>query len=147
MSVIGRGVSQQRTLHLLSILDAWGVPTLNRPDVIAVCNDKLRTSALFRRAGLPQPELRVAFTPEAALQAIEEMGYPVVLKPAVGSWGRLLAKVNSRATAEALLEHKRDARLVPSRHLLHPGVRRQAGPRHSRLRGGRRDDLRHLPHL
>ena len=60
-AVIGRGVSQQRTLHLLSILDAWGVPTLNRPDVIAVCNDKLRTSALFRRAGLPQPELRVAF--------------------------------------------------------------------------------------
>lgn len=105
-AVIGRGVSQQRTLHLLSILDAWGVPTLNRPDVIAVCNDKLRTSALFRRAGLPQPELRVAFTPEAALEAIEEMGYPVVLKPAIGSWGRLLAKVNSRATAEALLEHK-----------------------------------------
>lgn len=105
-AVIGRGVSQQRTLHLLSILDAWGVPTLNRPDVIAVCNDKLRTSALFRRAGLAQPELRVAFTPESALDAIEEMGYPVVLKPAIGSWGRLLARVNSRATAEALLEHK-----------------------------------------
>ena len=34
------------------------------------------------------------------------MGYPVVLKPAVGSWGRLLAKVNDRDAAEALLEHK-----------------------------------------
>ena len=106
--VIGRGVSQQRTLHLLSILDAWGIPTLNRPDVISVCNDKLRTSALFRRAGLAQPELRIAFTSKSALQAIEEMGYPVVLKPAVGSWGRLLAKVNSRATAEVLLNHKHD---------------------------------------
>ncbi len=104
--VIGRGVSQQRTLHLLSILDAWGIPTLNHPDVISVCNDKLRSSALFRRAGLQQPELRIAFTPEAALDAIEEMGYPVVLKPAIGSWGRLLARINSRATAEALLEHK-----------------------------------------
>jgi len=30
----------------------------------------------------------------------------VVLKPAVGSWGRLLAKVNDRDAAEALLEHK-----------------------------------------
>lgn len=104
--VIGRGVSQQRTFHLLSIYDAFGVPTLNRPEVIAVCNDKLRTSARFAGAGLPQPELRVAFTPETALAAIEELGYPVVLKPAVGSWGRLLAKVNSRATAEALLAHK-----------------------------------------
>lgn len=105
-AVIGRGVSQQRTLHLLSVFDAWGIPTLNSPEVIAICNDKLRTSALFQRAGLPQPELRVAFTPEAALEAIDEIGYPAVLKPAIGSWGRLLAKVNSRSAAEALLEHK-----------------------------------------
>jgi [lysine-biosynthesis-protein LysW]--L-2-aminoadipate ligase len=48
----------------------------------------------------------VAYTPEAALQAIERLGYPVVLKPAVGSWGRLLSKVNDRDAAEALLEHK-----------------------------------------
>ncbi len=47
-----------------------------------------------------------AFTPEAALEAIEEFGYPVVLKPVVGSWGRLLAKVNDRDAAEAVLEHK-----------------------------------------
>ncbi|CAA9569167.1 MAG: Alpha-aminoadipate--LysW ligase (EC [uncultured Thermomicrobiales bacterium] len=48
----------------------------------------------------------LAFTPESALAAIEGMGYPVVLKPAVGSWGRLLARVNDRDAAEALLEHK-----------------------------------------
>src|SRR5579884_2658799 len=77
--VIGRGVSQQRTLHLLSVLDAWGIPTLNRPEVIAVCNDKVRSSARFAGAGLPQPQLRIAFSPEAALEAIEELGYPVVL--------------------------------------------------------------------
>ena len=47
-----------------------------------------------------------AFTPEAALSAIEAFGYPVVLKPVVGSWGRLLAKINDRDAAEAVLEHK-----------------------------------------
>jgi [lysine-biosynthesis-protein LysW]--L-2-aminoadipate ligase len=50
--------------------------------------------------------VRVAFTEESALQVCEEMGYPVVFKPAVGSWGRLLAKVNDRDAAEAILEHK-----------------------------------------
>lgn len=104
--VIGRSVSQQRTLHALSVFEAMGIPTLNRPEVIALCNDKLQSSAAFAAAGLPQPRLLVAFTPESALEAIEELGYPVVLKPAIGSWGRLLAKVNDRATAEALLEHK-----------------------------------------
>jgi [lysine-biosynthesis-protein LysW]--L-2-aminoadipate ligase len=50
--------------------------------------------------------VQIATTPEAALDAIEAMGYPVVLKPAIGSWGRLLAKVNDREAAEAILEHK-----------------------------------------
>jgi len=58
------------------------------------------------RADVPQPRNVIAFTPESALQAIEELGYPVVLKPVVGSWGRLLAKVNDRDAAEAILEHK-----------------------------------------
>ena len=57
-------------------------------------------------AGVPQPNVKIAFTPESALQAIEEMGYPVVLKPIVGSWGRLLSKINDRDAAEAILEHK-----------------------------------------
>jgi [lysine-biosynthesis-protein LysW]--L-2-aminoadipate ligase len=64
------------------------------------------TSAMFTRDGIPQPHNATAFTPEAALEAIEKMGYPVVLKPVVGSWGRLLAKVNDRDAAEAVLEHK-----------------------------------------
>jgi len=55
---------------------------------------------------VPQPRIKIAFTPESALQAIEELGYPVVLKPIVGSWGRLLSKINDRDAAEAILEHK-----------------------------------------
>jgi [lysine-biosynthesis-protein LysW]--L-2-aminoadipate ligase len=41
-----------------------------------------------------------------ALEAIEAVGYPAVIKPPVGSWGRLVARVNDRDAAEALLEHK-----------------------------------------
>jgi len=66
----------------------------------------LTTSAMLAKAGLPQPHNMTAFTPEAALAAIETFGYPVVLKPVVGSWGRLLAKINDRDAAEAVLEHK-----------------------------------------
>ncbi len=64
------------------------------------------TSAALARDGVPQPHNATAFTPEAALEAIEAFGYPVVLKPVVGSWGRLLAKINDRDAAEAVLEHK-----------------------------------------
>lgn len=104
--VVARGVSQQRTFHAVTMLEAMGVPIVNPSSVLEICNDKVRTSAALAAAGIPQPEFRVAFTPESALEAIEELGYPVVLKPPVGSWGRLLARVNDRDAAEALLEHK-----------------------------------------
>jgi len=55
---------------------------------------------------VPTPRTFLAYTPESALVAIETLGYPVVLKPAVGSWGRLLSKINDREAAEAILEHK-----------------------------------------
>lgn len=105
-AVLERSISFARGLYATQMLNAWGIPTVNMAHVAATCGDKLATSAALARAGIPQPRIKVAFTPESALQAIEELGYPVVLKPVVGSWGRLLAKINDRDAAEAILEHK-----------------------------------------
>jgi [lysine-biosynthesis-protein LysW]---L-2-aminoadipate ligase len=104
--ILERSLSYVRGLSATQILNAWGVPTVNMSHVAATCGDKLATSAALARAGIPQPRVKIAFTPEAALEAIEALGYPVVLKPTVGSWGRLLAKINDRDAAEAILEHK-----------------------------------------
>jgi [lysine-biosynthesis-protein LysW]--L-2-aminoadipate ligase len=104
--VIERCINHLRALYTLRVLNDWGVPTVNTYDVANTCGDKLLTSAALVRAGVPTPRTIIAYTPEAALAAIEELGYPVVMKPAVGSWGRLLSKINDRDAAEALLEHK-----------------------------------------
>lgn len=104
--VLERSLSQSRGMYLLHALAELGVPTLNRYEVAAVCNDKYLTTAALVRQQIPVPRTKLAFTPEAALRALEEIGYPAVLKPVVGSWGRLLARVNDRDAAEALLEHK-----------------------------------------
>jgi [lysine-biosynthesis-protein LysW]--L-2-aminoadipate ligase len=104
--VLERAVNHLRALYALRIYNDWGIPTVNTYDVANTCGDKLLTTAALMRHHVPSPRTIIAFTPESALDAIEELGYPVVLKPAVGSWGRLLAKVNDRDAAEALLEHK-----------------------------------------
>lgn len=104
--VVERCVSHARALSALRILNDWGVPTVNHYEVAMICGNKLETSSALIRDGIPSPRCKIAFTPESALTAIEEMGYPVVLKPAVGSWGRLLSKINDREAAEAILEHK-----------------------------------------
>ena len=105
-AVLERSISYTSGLYSLRMLNTLGVPTVNKASVAEICGDKLVTSAVLAKAGVPQPHVVTAFTPEAALAAIEAFGYPVVLKPVVGSWGRLLAKINDRASAEAVLEHK-----------------------------------------
>lgn len=104
--VLDRCISHSRALSILRVFNDWGIPTVNTCEVVANCGDKLVTTSLLRRVGVPIPRTLVAFTPEAALEAIEQVGYPAVLKPAIGSWGRLLSKVNDREAAEAVLEHK-----------------------------------------
>ncbi len=104
--VVERCISHGRALYSLHILNDRGVKTVNTAQVADTCGNKLQTTSALTAAGVPQPRCLVAFTPESALEAIEELGYPVVLKPAVGSWGRLLSKINDREAAEAILEHK-----------------------------------------
>lgn len=105
-AVLERSISQTRGLAVTRVLESWGVPTVNRYAVAATCASKLDTSAALAAAGVPVPATAIAFTPEAALRAAEALGYPVVVKPVTGSWGRLLAKLNDRDAAEALFEHK-----------------------------------------
>ena len=105
-AVLERSISYTNGLYALRILNAFGVPTVNTAAVAEACGDKLTTSTLLMNSGLPQPHNVVAFTPESALDALEKLGYPAVVKPVVGSWGRLLAKINDRDAAEAIFEHK-----------------------------------------
>jgi len=104
--VLVRCMSHSRAYYLTAWLANLGIPTVCSHDAIRVCGDKLLTSVALQEAGIPIPETRVAFTPDAALKAVETLGYPVVLKPLQGSWGRLLARISDRHAAEALLEHK-----------------------------------------
>ncbi len=105
-ALLERSINHSRALHALRLFESAGIRCVNPFQTALVCGDKLLTTDALARHGVPQPRVKVAFTEASALQAIEELGYPVVLKPAVGSWGRLLAKINDRDAAEAVLEHK-----------------------------------------
>lgn len=104
--VLERCISHSRALYALLLYRDWGIPTVNTYEVANNCGNKLLTTSALVRARIPTPRTMIAFTPESALEAIETMGYPVVLKPGVGSWGRLLSKINDREAAETVLEHK-----------------------------------------
>jgi [lysine-biosynthesis-protein LysW]--L-2-aminoadipate ligase len=101
-----RSLSFGRALSAMRTFSANGAICLNRPEVIATCGDKLQTHLALSHAGLPTPRTRVAFSAASAMQACEELGWPVVTKPIVGSWGRLASRLNDRDAAEAVFEHR-----------------------------------------
>lgn len=102
-AVVERCVSQSRALYVQRIMKLAGVRTVNNHEVIENCGDKFITSQLMLQHGVPTTRVMMAFTPESALQAVEQLGYPCVLKPVVGSWGRGVVRVNDRDAAEAVV--------------------------------------------
>ncbi|MCA9302939.1 MAG: lysine biosynthesis protein LysX [Phycisphaerales bacterium] len=105
-AVLDRSMSLTHSRAAVMILEGLGVRCINPGSATEICSDKLATTIALVRAGLPTPGVRVGLTAETGLEAVEQIGYPCVLKPTVGSWGRLMARVNDRDAAEAVLEHR-----------------------------------------
>lgn len=102
-----RSLSTVKGSYVSAFLESLGLQVINSFSVASLCEDKYLTSLRLKKAGIPIPHFALAFSLETAGAAVRETGgYPVVLKPARGSWGRLLAKVNDPDSLEALLEHK-----------------------------------------
>ncbi len=104
--VIERCINHSRAVHALKIFNDFAIPTVNTFEVAEVCGSKFLTTQALIKTGVPTPKCYMAFTPESALAAMDELGYPCVIKPNTGSWGRLISKINDRDAAEAILEHK-----------------------------------------
>ena len=104
--VIERCINHSRAVHALKIFNDFGIPTVNTFEVAEVCGSKFLTTQALIKTAVPTPKCYLAFTPESALAAMDELGFPCVIKPNTGSWGRLISKINDRDAAEAILEHK-----------------------------------------
>ena len=106
--VLDRCVAHLPAGYALKTFERWGVPTINPATATAICDDKALTTLALERARVPTPRTLLAFSIEAALEACEQIGYPAVLKPVTGSWGRLLAKVNGPEQARTILDQKKE---------------------------------------
>lgn len=104
--VLERCIQHSRATCLLKIFGDAGIPTINSYHTAVTCGDKFLTTQALIHGNVPTPRCLLAFTPETALNAVEQFGYPVVIKPAIGSWGRLVSKINDREAAEAIIEHR-----------------------------------------
>jgi [lysine-biosynthesis-protein LysW]--L-2-aminoadipate ligase len=105
-TVIQRCVSYFRSIHSTSMLEGLGYRVINSFETSNICGNKLFAHVTLRKNGIKTPKAITAFSEESALSAIEEIGYPVVIKPTVGSWGRLIGLLRDKDAAEAVIESR-----------------------------------------
>jgi len=104
--VVQRCVGHFRGMHATAALESYGVAVVNRYAVAELCGNKVLSTLAFRKNGIPTPRTYMAFTPDSTLNALQELGYPAMLKPVVGSWGRLVSLVNDSTSAVVAMEHR-----------------------------------------
>ncbi|HSD04793.1 MAG TPA: lysine biosynthesis protein LysX [Nitrosopumilaceae archaeon] len=102
--VLERCVSYFRGLHFTACLEFLDVPVINKFEVANNCGNKLITSLLLKKHNVPTPRTYFTFSSETALENLEKVGYPMVIKPVVGSWGRGVMALKDRDTADAIIE-------------------------------------------
>jgi [lysine-biosynthesis-protein LysW]--L-2-aminoadipate ligase len=102
---LNREIGQVRAVYAARCLTAAGVEVVNGVDATEVCADKWRSTLALEAAWVPTPRTALGLTPQAALAALDRIGYPAVIKPLVGSWGRLVVKLADRASAEGVLDY------------------------------------------
>ena len=104
--VLERCVSYYRGLHFTACLEFMNIPVINKFDVANTCGNKMITSMLLKKNNIPTPKTYFSFSAETALENFENIGYPLVIKPIIGSWGRSVMPVKDKDTAEAVIENR-----------------------------------------
>jgi len=122
--VIQRCVSYYRNLHSTAALEGLGVKVINCLNTGVFAGNKLFTHMLLKKFGVPTPDATVAFSKEAALQALETQGFPKIIKPTVGSWGRLISKLNDKESADGIIESRENMYPIHQIHYLEEFVKR-----------------------
>ena len=102
--VLQRCISYYRSLFLTRILENFGIPVVNTSKVSEVCGNKLVTSMMLAKAGILTPKTYVALSSESVTAAAESLGYPIVLKPFIGSWGRMVSLAKDAHTLDTIVE-------------------------------------------
>jgi len=106
--VIQRCISHYRGLYITACLESLDIPVINRYHVAEICGNKLLCSLALIKDNVPTPKTQFVFSAEKAIEVASNLGYPIVFKPIVGSWGRLVIPVKDRDMMESIVEMREE---------------------------------------
>jgi len=106
--IFQRVISYIRGLHLTYCLEEIGLPVVNSFNVSEICGNKLITSMVLKKNNVPTPKTTFAFSTESARECMNKLGYPLVVKPIIGSWGRGVYQIKDHTMAKIFLDMREE---------------------------------------
>ena len=122
--VLQRCVSYYRNLHSTAAIEGQGTKVVNCLHTGIFAGNKLFTHMLLQKIGVPTPDATVAFSKDSALEALDKNGFPKIIKPTVGSWGRMVSKINDMDSAEGIIDGREAMYPIHQVHFLEEFVER-----------------------
>ncbi len=104
--VLQRSISYFRSFHLTALLENRGITVINSSNIASMCGNKLMATLVLAREKIAAPKTYIAFNVDSALKLLSRIGYPAIIKPIIGSWGRLVAPLKDPESARAILEDR-----------------------------------------
>ena len=104
--VLQRSVSYFKSVHSTAVLEGLGARVINSLNSAIMSGNKMYAHMEFVKAGVKTPKAAAAFSQESAIAVLDEFGYPAVIKPTIGSWGRLIALLRDKETARSVIEDR-----------------------------------------
>ena len=102
--VLERCVSYFRGLHFTASLEFMDIPVLNKFEVANICGNKMFMTLLLKKNNIPTPKTYFSFSSESAAETLDKVGFPLVIKPVIGSWGRGVMPLKDKDAMEAVFE-------------------------------------------
>lgn len=106
--ILQRVISYNRGFHLTYCLEQIGLPVVNSFSVSEICGNKLITSLILKKNNVPAPKTTFAFSTESARECMKKLGYPLVVKPIIGSWGRGVYQIKDQSMADMMLDSRQE---------------------------------------
>jgi len=104
--ILQRCVSYYNNLHSTAAFEGLGAKMINSLYTAIMCGNKLFTHMELAKSGIAIPKAFCAFSNQSAMDILNKNGYPKVIKPVVGSWGRMVALLKDKEAAEAVIEDR-----------------------------------------
>jgi [lysine-biosynthesis-protein LysW]--L-2-aminoadipate ligase len=122
--VLQRCAAYFRNLHLTGMLEGFGLRVVNNLATAVTTGNKAFTTLALAKSNIKTPRTMLAFTEEQALAALDELGYPAIIKPTIGSWGRLVASVSDVDSAKSVIEDREEMPAIYHTYYLQEKVKR-----------------------